>query len=257
MPLHPSTKIVSINSECSSLSTGEGGMPKHVAIILDVNSRWAAARGLPRIAGHREGAKAVKRCLEAAVKRNIQWLTLYAFSSENWRRTPEEVFALTDLLRYYLQHEVKALHNQDIRIQFIGDLSRFDQKLQKSLSDAEYLTRNNRKLTLTLALSYGGRDDILQAAKRLVTAIQENEIKLENVTETMFSKYLQTVNMPDPDLVLRTSGECRLSNFLLWQSAYAELVFLETLWPDFDEQHFSKAIDIYTRRERRFGARPG
>lgn len=232
-------------------------LPQHVAIIMDGNSRWAAARGLPRVAGHRAGAQSVKRSIEFAIENGIKWLTLYAFSSENWQRTPEEVADLTGLLRYYLKNEVKKLHKQNIRIRIIGDTTRFDQRMQQELRNVELLTENNDKLILTLALSYGGRGEIIQAVKNICQKVETKQIRLDEITEDFFSDYLFTADIPDPDLVLRTSGECRLSNFLLWQSAYAELVFINTLWPDFDEKDFNKALEIYIRRERRFGMRPG
>lgn len=232
-------------------------IPRHVAIIMDGNSRWASARGLSRIAGHRAGVKSVRRCIKAAINNKIEFLTLYAFSSENWHRPPEEVSDLTALLRYYLKFEVRKLHRENIRIRIIGDLKRFDEKMQKAFYDAEFLTKDNHKLTVTLALSYGGRGEIIQAVKHIVHDAKLNIIDPDTITEDIFSQYLFASDTPDPDLIMRTSGECRLSNFLLWQSAYAELLFLEILWPDFNETHFNMALDIYHRRERRFGSRPG
>lgn len=232
-------------------------MPQHVAIIMDGNSRWATAHGLPRIAGHRAGAQAVKHSIEFAIEKNIKWLTLYAFSSENWQRTPEEVSDLTGLLKFYLKNEVKKLHKQNIRIRIIGDVSRFDRALQSELQAVEDLTKNNDALVLTLALSYGGRGEMIQAVQKICQDYGEKRIETKDITEDLFSSYLFTADIPDPDLILRTSGECRLSNFLLWQAAYAELIFIETLWPDFSKKEFDQVLDIYTRRERRFGSRPG
>ncbi|MBM9401352.1 di-trans,poly-cis-decaprenylcistransferase [Gluconacetobacter azotocaptans] len=230
--------------------------PAHVAVIMDGNGRWAAARGLPRVAGHRAGAEAVRRCIRAAITRGVGCLTLYAFSSENWRRTPDEVADLTALLRYYLRHKVAELCREGVRIRVIGDLSRFDPDVRDEARRAEEQTAANTKLTLVLALSYGGRADIVQAAMRLAFAARSGAIDPGELDEALFSRFLLTADIPDPDLIIRTSGECRLSNFLLWQSAYAELIFIETLWPDFDERHFDAALETFARRERRFGARP-
>lgn len=231
-------------------------VPAHVAIIMDGNGRWAGARGLPRLAGHRAGADAVARCLRAAMQRGVTYLTLYAFSSENWSRGPQEVADLTGLLRYYLRHKVRELHAEGVQIRFIGDLSRFDAGLRAELTRAEELTAGNSRLVLLLALSYGGRGDIVQAVQRLARASRDGTIDPDQITEADFAAHLWTAGIPDPDVIVRTSGECRLSNFLLWQSAYAELVFLDVFWPDFNEGHFSTVLDLYARRERRFGARP-
>lgn len=231
-------------------------LPAHVAVIMDGNGRWAAARGLPRVAGHRAGAEAVRRCIRAAITRGVGCLTLYAFSSENWRRTPDEVADLTALLRYYLRHKVAELCREGVRIRVIGDLSRFDPDVRNEARRAEEQTAGNTTLTLVLALSYGGRADIVQAAQRLAFAARSGAIDPAELDETLFSRFLLTADIPDPDLIIRTSGECRLSNFLLWQSAYAELIFIETLWPDFDACHFDAALETFARRERRFGARP-
>lgn len=231
-------------------------VPAHVAVIMDGNGRWAFERGLPRLAGHKAGAEAVSRCLRAAINRGVKYLTLYAFSSENWSREPTEVADLTSLLRYYLRHKVAELHKEGVRIRFIGDLARFDVSLREELSRAEVLTRDNTRITLLLALSYGGRGDIVQAAHRLAQAVASGDLKPDQITETLFADKLWTAGIPDPDVVVRTSGEFRLSNFLLWQSAYAELVFLDVFWPDFNEGHFATVLDTYARRERRFGARP-
>jgi undecaprenyl diphosphate synthase len=231
-------------------------VPGHVAVIMDGNGRWAAARGLPRAAGHRAGAEAVRRCIRAAIQRGVGCLTLYAFSSENWRRTPDEVADLTALLRYYLRYKVAELCREGVRIRIIGDLSRFDADVGDEARRAEDLTAANTRLTLVLALSYGGRADIVQAAARVAFAARNGTIDPAELDEALFSRFLMTADVPDPDLIVRTSGECRLSNFLLWQSAYAELVFIETLWPDFDEHHFDAALGMFARRERRFGARP-
>ncbi|HET6197835.1 MAG TPA: isoprenyl transferase [Acetobacteraceae bacterium] len=230
--------------------------PAHVAIIMDGNGRWAAARHLPKIAGHREGARAVRRTIEAAIQNGVGWLTLYAFSSENWRRPAGEVIDLTGLLRQYLRSEIAELKQNGIRLRVIGDRSRFDSDIQRSLADAECDTAVNGRLNLTVALSYGARAEIAAAARRLAKDVRDGRLDVEQIDEDRVAGALATVGIPDPDLVIRTSGEQRLSNFLLWQAAYAELVFLDVLWPDFDAKHFGAALAEYARRERRFGARP-
>ncbi|ARW17994.1 Ditrans,polycis-undecaprenyl-diphosphate synthase ((2E,6E)-farnesyl-diphosphate specific) [Komagataeibacter europaeus] len=237
-------------------ATAHTCLPEHVAIIMDGNGRWASTRGLPLLAGHRAGAEAVQRTVRAATARGVRWLTLYAFSSENWRRAPGEVADLTSLLRYYLRHKVAELSREGVRLRIIGDLARFPRDIQEEARRAEEVTCGNTRLVLVLALSYGGRADIVQAATRMAQAVARGELRAEQIDETVFASALLTAGMPDPDLVVRTSGECRLSNFLLWQSAYAELVFLDIPWPDFDATHFDAVLDIYSRRERRFGARP-
>lgn len=223
---------------------------------MDGNGRWAASRGLPRVAGHRAGAEAVTRCLKAARAQGLEYLTLYAFSSENWRRGPDEVADLKGLLRFYLRHKVAELHGQQVRILFVGEVHRFGPDLCDELARAERLTAHNTGMTLLLALSYGGRSEIVQAAKALARAAQRGEIDPDLIDEDVVSQHLLTAGIPDPDVIVRTSGEHRLSNFLLWQSAYAELVFLDQLWPDFNETSFMQILEIYARRDRRFGARP-
>jgi undecaprenyl diphosphate synthase len=235
---------------------GGGGQSVHVAIIMDGNGRWAAARGLPRIAGHRAGAQAVRRTVEAAIVHNVGWLTLYAFSSENWRRPAAEIVDLTGLLRHYLRSEVAELSAQGVRMRFIGDRTRFEADIQTELARAERLTAANARLNLVIALSYGARAEIVTAARRVAEAAVAGLLDPATLTEDMFSGLLATDGAPDPDLIVRTSGEQRLSNFLLWQGAYAELVFLDVLWPDFDMAHFAAALAEFSRRERRFGARP-
>ncbi|MBN9508346.1 MAG: di-trans,poly-cis-decaprenylcistransferase [Alphaproteobacteria bacterium] len=239
-------------------ATGDAGrVPAHVAIIMDGNGRWAAARDLPRVAGHRAGAQAVRRTIEAAIRNGVTWLTLYAFSSENWRRPVSEVLDLTGLLRHYLRNEVAELARQGVRLRFIGDLSRFDPDVQADLRAAARDTAANTRLNLTIALSYGARAEIVEAARRIAAAARSGTLDPAGLDEAAFGAMLTTDGIPDPDLVLRTSGEQRLSNFLLWQAAYAELLFLDVLWPDFAEQHFVAALEQFARRERRFGARPG
>ena len=227
-------------------------VPRHVAIIMDGNGRWAAARGLPRVVGHREGTRAVRRTIEAAIELGVKYLTLFAFSSENWHRPQEEVSDLTGLLRHYLRSELNEMHEHGVRLRVIGEHRRFGPSLMAELNAAEAKTAGNERLTLILALSYGGRADIVEAARR---AIAEG-IRPDELTEEKFASLLATAGVPDPDLLIRTSGEQRISNFLLWQTAYAELVFTDVLWPDFDATHFNGAVQAYAMRERRFGARP-
>jgi undecaprenyl diphosphate synthase len=224
---------------------------------MDGNGRWASARGLPRIAGHREGARAVRRAIEAAIGAGVSWLTIYAFSSENWRRPAGEIIDLTGLLRRYLQTEIAELKQSGVRLRFIGDRDRFDRDIQRDLEAAEADTVGNTRLNVTVALSYGARAEIAAAARAAIAAVQAGRMAAENLTEDVFARFLATEGTPDPDLIIRTSGEQRLSNFLLWQSAYAEFVFLDVLWPDFDATHFNRALSEYARRERRFGARSG
>ncbi|MBS0560032.1 MAG: di-trans,poly-cis-decaprenylcistransferase [Proteobacteria bacterium] len=229
---------------------------RHVAIIMDGNGRWAAARKLPRVAGHREGARAVRRTIEAAIGSGVGWLTLYAFSSENWRRPVTEILDLTGLLRQYLRSELEELKANGVRLRVIGDLQRFDPDIRRDLEAAEHATGGNARLNLTIALSYGSRDEIVAAARAIAEAAVAGALDPAALDEARFASFLATAGMPDPDLVIRTSGEQRLSNFLLWQAAYAEFVFLDVLWPDFGAEHFEAALGEYARRERRFGARP-
>ena len=230
-------------------------VPAHVAIIMDGNGRWAKSRGLPRVAGHREGSRAVRRAVEAAIQSGVSWLTIYAFSSENWRRPAGEIMDLTGLLRRYLRSEIAELKQTGVRMRFIGDRTRFDTDIQGDLEAAERDTAGNSRLNLTIALSYGARAEIAAAARAAIAAVQRGALNPNDLNEDVFARFLATDGMPDPDLIIRTSGEQRLSNFLLWQAAYAELVFLDVLWPDFDSAHFSAALSEFARRERRFGAR--
>jgi len=224
---------------------------------MDGNRRWAASRRLPGIAGHREGARAVRRTIQAAIESGVAWLTLYAFSSENWRRPVGEIFDLTGLLREYLRSELAELKENGVRLRIIGDLERFDPDIRRSLAEAEAQTTVNSRLNLIVALSYGARAEIAAAARRLAEAARDGRLDPKQIDEARVAGALATAGMPDPDLIIRTSGEQRLSNFLLWQGAYAELVFLDVLWPDFGAEHFARALTEYARRERRFGTRPG
>jgi undecaprenyl diphosphate synthase len=226
-----------------------GEVPRHVAIIMDGNGRWAQRRRLPRIAGHRRGAEAVRATVRACAERGIAYLTLFAFSSENWRRPAEEVALLMKLFKTALQNEVDKLHANGVRVKVVGDTSRFDPKLRKLIERAEELTAANHALTLTIAANYGGRWDILQGMNRL---IRENASPGE-INENLLAPYLAMSYAPEPDLFIRTGGEQRISNFLLWQLAYTELYFTESLWPDFDAAALDQAIASYRSRERRFG----
>jgi undecaprenyl diphosphate synthase len=225
-----------------------GDVPRHVAIIMDGNGRWAQGRRLPRIAGHRRGAEAVRATVRACADRGIAFLTLFAFSSENWRRPAEEVALLMKLFKIALQNEVEKLHANGVRLRVVGDTARFDPKICKLIERGEALTAGNAKLTLTIAANYGGRWDILQAVNRALA-----EGKAAEVREDALTPYLAMSHAPEPDLFIRTGGEQRISNFLLWQLAYTELYFTDTLWPDFGAAALDEAIASYRRRERRFG----
>ena len=232
-----------------------GRVPRHVAIIMDGNGRWAEQRGLPRVAGHRAGAEAVRRALQAAADHGVEVLTLYAFSSENWRRSTEEISDLTALMRFYLERELKTLLKEGVRLKLIGDHSAFGGELSERLEKAVARTASNSRLTLVVALSYGSRAEMAAASRKLAARAVAGEIDPAAIDETALGAELQTADLPDLDLLIRTSGEVRLSNFLLWQAAYAELLFLDTLWPDFDEATFAEALKVYAARERRFGGR--
>ncbi len=226
----------------------------HVAIIMDGNGRWAKARGKPRTFGHRAGIEAVRRAVEAAGKHKIGHLTLYSFSSENWRRPEDEVGELMKLLRFYLRSELASLHKEGIRVHVIGERKQLPADIVKQIAHAEELTKNNDKLVLTLALNYGGRQEITAAARGLAAAVERGQLKPDAIDEHVFQSFLFTGGLPDPDLVIRTSGEKRISNFLLWQCAYAEYIFLDVLWPDFAAEHMEQALAEFARRDRRYGA---
>ena len=230
-------------------------VPRHVAIIMDGNGRWAKQRGLPRAAGHRAGAEAVRRALQAAADTGVEALTIYAFSSENWRRSDEEISDLTALMRFYLERELKTLEKERVKLRLIGDYSAFGPELVARLERAVERTAGNTRLTLVIALNYGSRAEIASAARTLATKAAAGEIDPASIDEGAVGAELQTADLPDLDFLIRTSGEVRLSNFLLWQAAYAELLFLDTLWPDFDEKTFADALSTYAARERRFGGR--
>jgi len=230
-------------------------VPRHVAIIMDGNGRWAQQRGLPRVAGHRAGAEAVRRTLQAAADNGVEVLTLYAFSSENWRRSAEEISDLTALMRFYLERELKTLEKEGVRLKLIGDYSAFGADLVGRLERALERTANNTRLTLVVALNYGSQSEIAAAARELAVKVASGELEPDSIDEQAISGELQTRDLPGLDLLIRTSGEVRLSNFLLWQAAYAELLFLDVLWPDFDEQAFAGALDQFAARQRRYGGR--
>ncbi|MDP7218855.1 MAG: polyprenyl diphosphate synthase [Arenicellales bacterium] len=228
-------------------------IPEHLAIIMDGNGRWAQARGRPRIAGHRRGVEVVRRVVELCGKHEIPFLTLFAFSSENWNRPVEEVGLLTRLLVTSLDNEVQRLHDNGVRLKVIGDLAPFGSQIEQMVARAEEATQVNTSLKLTIALNYGGRWDMLQAVQRIGIATASGELDCVDVDEELISSYLSTANQPDPDLFIRTGGELRISNFLLWQLAYTELFFTDALWPDFDEKIFLAALEAYRVRQRRFG----
>ena len=232
-----------------------GSVPRHVAIIMDGNGRWAANRGLPRVAGHRAGAEAVRKTLKAAVKAGVKVLTLYAFSSENWRRSDEEVSDLKGLLGYYLERELDELTRQGVRLLLIGDHRAFGPQLVERLERAVERTAANDRLTLVVALNYGARGEIANAARALALKAKAGDLDPATIDEARFGSELTTAGLPELDLIIRTSGEKRLSNFLLWQAAYAELLFIDTLWPDFDEDVLKAALDEFAGRQRRFGGR--
>jgi len=227
--------------------------PQHVAIIMDGNGRWAKARGLPRVAGHRRGADAVRRVIRGAGELGVPVLTLFAFSTENWARPADEVSDLMGLLRHYLRHELEELGRNGAKLRVIGDRDRLARDIVKDISDAETRTRANTRIDVNICINYGSRDEILQATRSLARKVAAGEIAAEQIDESRFEHELLTAGVPDPDLLIRTSGEQRISNFLLWQCAYAELVFVDTLWPDFGKEHLEQAIAEFRKRERRYG----
>ena len=236
---------------------GDASPPRHVAIIMDGNGRWAQRRGLPRLIGHRHGAEAVRRTVQAASDLGIGYLTLFGFSSENWLRPESEVAELMRLLRFYLRREVAELHEKAVRIRFIGNRQRLARDIVALMENAEELTHRNAGLVLTVALSYGGRDEILRAARHLAEEVAAGRLAAEALTEEHLGQSLESAALPDPDLMIRTSGEKRISNFLLWQLAYSEMVFTDTLWPDFGHEDLAAAVKEFRQRDRRYGAKVG
>ncbi len=240
-------------SSSTQMQPPDAAMPKHIAIIMDGNGRWATRRFLPRFAGHGKGVEAVRGIVEACVKRGVQYLTLFAFSSENWRRPAEEVSLLMRLFVTALEREVGKMHANDIRLKVVGDLSRFDAKLQGMIAEAERKTENNLGLTVTVCANYGGRWDVMQAVRKMMAAGYNADDLQGDDSEEKLAQHLAMAYAPEPDLFIRTGGEQRVSNFLLWQLAYSELYFTDTYWPDFDAVELDKAITSFQQRERRFG----
>ena len=227
--------------------------PSHVAVIMDGNGRWAQAQGLPRAAGHKKGVETIRALLPLCLKRKISYLTLFAFSSENWRRPPSEVRLLIELLTSTLESEMKRLHENQIRLRVIGDVTEFPQRLQKRIAEAVELTSQNNRLHLTMAINYGGHWDIAAACQDVVKAVKNGALEPDDIVPEHIESHLSTSDLPNPDLFIRTGGEKRISNFLLWQLAYTELIFLDTHWPDFDEQCFNQALAEFSNRQRRYG----
>ena len=230
-------------------------VPRHVAIIMDGNNRWAKRRGLPGPAGHRAGVEAVRGVLRACREQGVEVLTLFAFSSENWGRPQPEVRALLALLSRYLRNEVRELHKDGIRLRFIGQRSRFSERLRRLMQQSEQLTAGNTQATVVIAVDYGGQWDIAQAAQQLAQHVQDGALQPAQITPELIDRHISISDLPRPDLCIRTGGDARVSNFMLWHFAYSELYFTNTLWPDFDEREFACALADYSRRERRFGLR--
>lgn len=228
-------------------------VPRHIAIVMDGNGRWAKKRFLPRIAGHKAGLEATREVIKSCAKKNIRVLSLFAFSSENWQRPVQEVNYLMDLFLSSLQAEVAMLHEENVQLRFIGDRSRFNPALCEKMAEVEATTNQNTGMVLIIAIDYGGQWDICQAVRRLAKTIEDGELSSAAITPDVIKRHLSFADLPDPDLFIRTSGELRISNFMLWQLAYAELYFTPTLWPDFDEKELDKALLHYAERERRFG----
>ena len=230
-------------------------MPKHIAIIMDGNGRWATKRALPRKAGHKSGAEALEKIIYAAKDMGLEHLTVYAFSTENWKRSEEEVGAIMDLLRMYLKNYFKKFLNDNVRMDVIGDISRLDKDIQEAILEIEEISKEKTGLSVHIALNYGGRDELRRAVTKIAADVAEGKLNAADVTEDIITNALDTAGTPDPELLIRTSGEERISNFLLWQIAYSEFYFSEMLWPDFNKTELQKAIYYYQNRERRFGGR--
>ena len=228
-------------------------IPKHIAIILDGNGRWAKKKGMPRNYGHVQGAKNIERICEEAHNLGVKYLTVYAFSTENWKRPKDEVDALMNLLRNYMKNCLKTAEKNNMRVRVIGDKTALDEDIQKRIADLEEATKNYDGLNFQIALNYGSRDEMIRAMKRMCMDVQSGNLALENINEACFATYLDTNDIPDPDLMIRTSGEQRLSNYLLWQLAYSEFYFTDVLWPDFSKEELVKAIEYFNGRDRRFG----
>ena len=233
----------------------EENLPKHIAIIMDGNRRWARNKGLPVSLGHKEGAKTLEKIVRYANKIGIKHITVYAFSTENWKRTTEEVNALMNLFQSYLDDYSKRADSENIKVKIIGNRQGLSEKMQKSIEKCMERTKNNTGITVNIALNYGGRDEIIHAVKNIIEKVQNKEINIEDITEQTISDNLYTANQPDPDLLIRTSGEIRLSNFLPWQLVYTEFLFVDKNWPDFNEKDLDDAIEVYRSRNRKFGAK--
>ena len=228
-------------------------IPEHVALILDGNGRWAKRRGLPRTMGHKEGCVTVEKTVEIAARMGIKYLTVYGFSTENWKRSMEEVGALMQLFRYYMVRLLKIAKAHNVRVKMIGERSRFDRDIVEGINRLEEETKNNTGMTFIIAVNYGGRDEIVRAVRKLAADVETGRLLKEDITEEVMESYLDTAGIPDPDLLIRTSGELRLSNYLLWQLAYTEIYVTDCLWPDFNKEELEKAIAAYNKRDRRFG----
>jgi undecaprenyl diphosphate synthase len=240
-------------SNTAAALAGKSAVPQHVAVIMDGNGRWAKSRGLPRVAGHRKGVERVRDMVSACAEKGIKHLTMFAFSSENWRRPAQEVQLLKELFLSALESEIRKLHKNNVRFRVVGDIERFGEKITERIRQSEILTQNNSSLTLTIAANYGGRWDIAQACAELARRAVRGEIDPQAITEDSLVPYLSMAGTPEPDLFIRTGGEQRISNFLLWQLAYTEMYFTPVLWPDFDRTQFEQALDSYAGRQRRFG----
>jgi undecaprenyl diphosphate synthase len=244
---------MSKNEPLCTAQIGDIAVPRHVAIIMDGNGRWAATRGLPRGEGHRRGVEALRRTVRAAGDLGVRFLTIFSFSAENWSRPPSEIRELMGLLRRFIRNDLADLHRSGVRVRVIGERENLDSDIRRLLDEAEQLTKDNDKLVLVVAFNYGARQEIARAAQRLAAAVSAGDLAVSAVTADKLASYLDAPDLPDPDLIIRTSGEQRLSNFLLWQAAYSELVFVPINWPDFDRTALEGAITEYRRRERRFG----
>ncbi|OOF27685.1 isoprenyl transferase [Salinivibrio sp. IB872] len=242
-----------MSSQSLDAQLESAALPQHIAVIMDGNGRWAKARGKARVFGHKAGVKAVRKTVKAASELGVKALTLFAFSSENWRRPEDEVSVLMELFISVLSREVKRLNKNGVQLRVIGDTSRFNSSLQQKIAEAEALTANNDQLVLNIAANYGGQWDITQAARRVAEQVATGQLQVSDITEQDIARQLMLSDLPDVDLMIRTSGECRISNFILWQAAYAELYFTEQYWPDFNEQSLFDAVAWYVNRERRFG----
>jgi len=229
-------------------------MPKHIAFIMDGNGRWAKRRGMPRLFGHNAGTETLKKVVKESKRLGVPYITFYAFSTENWKRPSDEVNGLMSILVKFIQSEIQEIHENNIKINILGDIERLPKYAREQVDFALELTQYNTEMHFNIALNYGSRDEIVQAVRKIATEVENNALKIDQIDENLFSNYLYTSGMPDPDLLIRTSGEQRLSNFLLWQLAYSEFTFIETYWPDFDEKELQKAIHEFQKRNRRFGA---